>query len=467
MARSSFSLFRLFSPVFLCLIIAPLGCGGGKVETFSEPNILLIVVDTLRADHLETYGYSRKTMPIARQLANEGVQFDNAFSQAPWTGSSMTSLFTSVYPSTHGFLYNTLGGTTSNFVNQNLVTLAEALGEGGYHRVGHVTNLYVSRKMGFAQGFDKFLEHEHLADADAVTSAAINDLNGWAKKSESPLFMYVHYMEPHCPYSPPADYKKTFESESQPLPPTYKIPRHIDIGSRDLADYRNSYDEEILFANDQISRLLDELKKLSLEENTLVILTSDHGEELFERGNFGHGRTFHDEVLHIPLILRFPAKIPANKKIDTIVELVDVMPTVLDLADLQAPEQMQGSSLKPLLQAAPKMPESPEDRVAYSELFIKGPPRIMIRSRTMKAVCVTEGEPHLTSYFDLTKDPTESNNLVSTLDPSESEALVKQLVQWRVARTKQGAPYQTGETKSLTEQELQRLKDLGYIDDEE
>jgi arylsulfatase A-like enzyme len=453
---------RIFLLTIALASLVGLSSCGENGDRDERPNLLLVVVDTLRADHLESYGYGRQTMPLLSGLAREGALFRNAFCQATWTGASMSSLFTSTYPSTHGFQQNTL---TDNVLGASFVTLAESLAEAGYETIGHSTNVYISKVLGLAQGFSSFVEHEHLADADEVTAAAIASLDGWHETSKAPLFLYVHYMEPHCPYSPPPAHLALFRSnEIRPLPADFRVPPHIDIGSRDISDYESAYDGEIHFAGSEIEKLLARLQELELARDTLVVITADHGEELFERGEFGHGRTFHEEVLRVPLVLRLPSRIPAGIALEAPVELVDVVPTILDLLGVPAPALAEGESLRPLLEGTAK--ERRKGDAVYSELHIKGPPRVMLRTRGYKAVCTTSGEPEMTEYFDLPGDPGETRNRAAELDDETREGLIDRLVLWRRSMIEKGETLRSQEQAPLSEENLRRLRDLGYVDEE-
>ncbi len=332
-------------------------------------NVLVILIDALRPDHLGVYGYERPTSPTIDRLAAEGVLFESAFSQASWTKPSVPSLFTGLYPIEHrvftGSDEERPGRITSDVLAEKHTTIAEVFQAQGYRTAAFLDNAQLRDFLGFAQGFETY--EEDLGRAEAITSRFVD----WLRElDEEPFFAYVHYLDPHWPYDPPAPYDQLF-----PKPTGTSIDfgtlnwkhleRQIEDGrmipnADDLAALQALYDGEIRYNDQAIGSLLDALREHDLLKSTLIVLTADHGEEFWEHGRLGHGRSLYDEVLHVPLILRLPGGVPA--RIADQVELVDVMPTLLDLSGIPIPEDLSGKSLRPLVTG-----ESWDERPAFAD----------------------------------------------------------------------------------------------------
>lgn len=294
------------------------------------PNVLLVVVDTLRADHTSAYGYARDTTPRLRALAEHGVRFENAYAPVGLTAPSHASLFTSLHPLTHGVVRNGLA------LGDEHVTLAEYLAVRGYQTAAVVSSFVLDRKFGLGQGFafydDDFDPAEatvELAEwegyavtegfdrrADYTTRRAV----AWLRESRArgtPFFLFVHYFDPHAPYTPPASYAALFEPE----------------GEGPAAEVA-AYDAEIAFTDAAIGHLLDALDDLGLAAETLVVVTADHGEGLMQRGYMLHGLSVHEEELRVPLLLRWPVQLPAGRSIAEPVSVLDLGPTLAELVPI-------------------------------------------------------------------------------------------------------------------------------------
>jgi arylsulfatase A-like enzyme len=317
------------------------------------PNVLLVSIDTLRADHLGAYGYGLPTSPaIDRRLADAGVTFENVYSQSPKTTPSHMTMLTSLYPCAHGIelWVNTAPG---HVLNPRVQTLAEVLKDAGYATAAFTGGVHLHRSRGFDQGFDIYRHGLQLEQALQWISA--NRGRKW--------FVFFHTFEVHDPYVPPPRLVREFDPLYQgPIDDALKkIRRGVDggweaahklfWGSVDTANPREVqfverlYDAGIRAMDERtLSPLLDRLDALALTNNTLVVFTSDHGEAFGE-----HGRFMHDDVrggtLHVPLILRFPGRLPAGRRVAPYAGVVDVMPTILDLLDLPIPPEAQGYSL--------------------------------------------------------------------------------------------------------------------------
>lgn len=355
-----------------------------------EANVVLVLIDTLRADHLPFYGYSRQTAPFLAGLAARGAVFENAFSTSSWTAPAAASLFTGLYPPQHGVVTGLIATrrlqkkdptVQLNRVPERLVTLGEVMKQAGYRTYGVSNNANIRGELGFAQGFDQF-RYFHSARASAP------DVNGAVKEWEAELrggakyFLYLHYMDPHAPYDER---------------PPWTFPGRTRKEKRIAA-----YDSEVRYVDEHLKELAG---RLGWSENTLLIVLADHGEEFREHGRDWHGNTLHDEVLRIPLLIHFPPFVPAQRVADN-VSLVDVLPTLGDLVGMPADASRAGVSLLGRLQGQPLPP-----RPVYAHLFrqagLWGAPELKLRALiegNWKLLSGSEGE----ELYDLAADREEA-----------------------------------------------------------
>lgn len=285
------------------VLILGLGALWWATRERTRPNIVLISIDTVRADHLNAYGYDRGTSPRIAELARTGVLFENAYSQAPWTLPALASMNTSLYPSEH----NATGVQTA--LGKEVVTLAEALSAEGYFTMGVVAHGFAGRKHGMAQGFDRFDETQdrgHLA----VTSEPLNKIAArfLTEVDERPWFLWVHYFDPHYAYIRHPEHGFA-EGYTGKLPAKLEVQRlnrarhRSQISADDLAYIRAVYDEEIAHTDRWIGDLLDKLPVGEEDRPTVTIVTADHGEYFLERGRFFHGKDVYDELVAVPLVI--------------------------------------------------------------------------------------------------------------------------------------------------------------------
>jgi arylsulfatase A-like enzyme len=369
----------------------------------SRPNVILYLIDALRADHLGTYGYARPTSPVIDALAARGVTFERAYAQDSRTLGSVPALLTGLYVPAHG---------VANFgqkIRPEVTTLAEAMRDAGYATASFVTNRNAGRLPGLDRGFETF--HD-VVDAEHAPSARRTlpekELFGWLDRAQRPFFAYVHTAEPHQPYDPPPPYDTLFDPDYRG-PTTGKYEGPGGYGSaRDPADIAHVaalYDGEIRFADDGVARLLRGLEHRGLLDDTVLILTADHGEELFERGDWHHGHSLFEELIRVPLIFAGPG-IPVGPRIALPVQLIDVAPTILDLAHARVLPSLEGESLVPLLEG--KEIARLAGRPAYStSTQIEG--QMAVIQGRWKLITSPGGNLQL---YDLARDPGERNNLI-------------------------------------------------------
>ncbi len=403
------------------LLLASLSCAPRRAAD-ARPDIVLVVVDTLRADHLGAYGYSRPTSPNIDAFARRSALFESAWAGAPWTLPSVMSIMTGRYPSSHRVENDGLR------LAPEVPTLAETLAGAGYATAAFVSHIYVDRPFGFERGFAAFedfgmsrpgyrLEAGLEPTADRVTDAAL----GWLSAREArPSFLFVHYFDPHWPYAPPAAYRDLFRNDYRgPLDATYDSISKFQDPARPLPeDYRrfllDRYDGEIRFVDDQVGRLLEGLRRSGRAERTWVILTADHGEEFKEHGSMGHGRQLYEEVVRVPLIVGRPAEVgggaAAGRRVVEPVSGVDLFPTIDALAGTAPPAGLQGRGFAAFLAPKEEAAREPEGtRPLVSETVRLNAYRKAVREGRLKLIRIMD--ENRTELYDLLADPAERRDL--------------------------------------------------------
>jgi arylsulfatase A-like enzyme len=413
----------------------------------SRPNVLFILVDTLRFDHLTPYGYRRDTSPnLARTLAKPGAVVESAYSQAPWTLPSVTSFMTSRQPG------EILGDDAAAYgIPPGVPALAEAMAQRGYETGGFFANKILHAGNGFARGFATFYSPpddgvasgEEGPDAAELTGRALPWLEGHRNQ---PFFLYVHYVDPHDPYDNPeiVDNRSPFE----PPCPGCVSGRHIQgvyagklplkDPERDTEHLKALYDSEIHYADRFIGRLIDALPPDVLR-NTLIVLTADHGEEFHEHGGWKHGFTLYEEQIHVPLLVRWDGHIPAGSRLRGTVRLLDLAPTLVQAVGGKVPPSWEGVDLLPALTHEAPLPRL----AAFAQHMMIGPLRgaavldgrklILFNPRTpyapaneLEAYLWTQDLHRLqrAELYDLSRDPGERSNLAPS-SPGAPEEIAR------------------------------------------
>ncbi len=349
MRHSSTELLKRAARLALAAAL-PLACGGCGGETGPPPSVLLISLDTLRADHMSLYGYERETTPYLRQLAKECLVFDQAHSVAPWTLISHVTMLTGLYPEQHGVVKK------DKALSPKIPFLAQRLSDQGYHTIGLYKPGFIGPRYGHDRGFDVFREHEEAPLAEIHLSEAFVDLN-----PEWPFFLFLHLFDIHG--DPLKDKKSLMYDPPEPfdicfMPDAKKILRKVnfilvDEGRQKLEPLESEamialYDGKIRYVDSVLEDWIESWRRRGLLDNAILIITADHGENLGHRRNGdlgGHGKLF-EEGLHIPLLVRFPDGYRAGERSDALVSLVDVVPTVLEAARLPLDPRLPGVSLR-------------------------------------------------------------------------------------------------------------------------
>jgi arylsulfatase A-like enzyme len=375
------------------------------------PNVVIYLVDTLRADHLGCYGYDLGTSPELDRFAEGAFLFENAQAQSPWTRPSVASIFTGLWPQVHG----TNG--KDDALPDVAVTLAEMLHGRGYRTAAVTSNGNAHRANGFAQGFDHFeylrrlRPGEPIARASDVHQAVVRWLDGRA--AEQPFFLWVHTVDPHAPYEPPEPFRSRFAGfVEEPDYGALETIRELNadkslITPQAVAKLVALYDAEVAANDAAFGQLLEELRGRGLYDGSLIVFVSDHGEEFYDHGDWVHGKTLHAEMLDVPLVVKLPGASAAGR-VPEVVQHVDIPATVLDVLGLPVPSRIQGRSLVPLMRRAGSA--WTERAVAY--LDNEGRHATSLVDGSWKLIQPHEGEldafPRL---FDRRQDRREYHNL--------------------------------------------------------
>jgi arylsulfatase A-like enzyme len=430
-------------------------------------NILLISDDTLRADHLGCYGYPFRTSPVVDSLAARGILFENCRVPLPKTSASLASLLTGKPPAAHGV----------RLIGQRLdarhLTLAEILAAYGYATYGITRNGVVSATFGFDQGFRRF-RHVPGRNEAAATDTAIAWLESWQRDDPArPFLLWIHYLDPHGPYDHPRPYgPEPSETEilrdRHPLTVSrWVIPPYQRLGTTRVARYLLNYDGEIASVDREVGRLLAWLRRNGLEDRTLVIFTSDHGESFTEHDfYFEHGDVAYEDNVRVPLILSLPGILDGGRRVATQVSTIDVVPTVLHLLEVPPLPGPEGLSLLDAIRGE----AAARQRTLHILANYVGPysPRYFTN-----AVCdgrwklIYTPEFHIIELYDLRADPLELDNLWGRWDgnPEARRAWLRlrRLLARRMIRDRAGHRPEAPRETRMGEELLEQLRSLGYV----
>jgi arylsulfatase A-like enzyme len=457
----------------------------------NRPNVILIVLDTLRRDHLSCYGYGKETSPFIDSLALEGVRFTNAISTSCYTSPAHASLLTGKLPSTHGVIGR------NRFLSEDIARLPGLLTESGYYTAGIVSNLYLHSYFGYEKGFTSyndnlikseieywiqvgilgsiirvlspylpffkflpFLMHKQNF-ASNTTDEAINEIN--SAPDNRPYFLFINYIDPHFPYSPPDEYLEQFLPEDKSVIKRLKKKEmkkllfdrktlgnpdnQTEIGAEEIAFIESSYDGEIRYLDDHLRRLFEYLEENGRLDNTLVFITSDHGELFGEHKIYLHANSLYEDLVRVPLIILWPDKIKPDLW-ENRVSLLSIPSTILDAARITIPDDMEGISLLTSLVSR----EKTEETIIVSEWYDN---RAIYLGNT-KGIIYKDRLPEI---YNLQKDPNELNNLLEQY-PDSADVFLMTLQQFQDRKT---GIAENNQRKKIPEHILKALRSLGYV----
>ncbi len=447
------------TPYLLLILLFPalIGCGSEESE---RPNILLITIDTTRADRLGCYGYSRNTSPNLDQLAKDSLLFREAYSTSSWTLPTHASLFTGKFPSSHGARYdpegplrllNAIDGPKgwgryrARGLSPQENTLANILRSHGYRTGAVVGGPWMKKVFGLDLGFDDYDDDNILTVSGRLADDITNQAIEWIGRKEGSFFLFLNYYDPHSPFSPPEEFRSAFLDE----PLTRK-----NLGTPSVKNAL--YDAEILYTDQEFGRLIDHLKDIGKYDQTLIVVTSDHGELLGENGRFGHGATLTRQEIHIPFLLKKIDQKEAGMVVSNRVQQTDVLSILLPLAGLQIPPSAQGRTLAEVLDGDADYPIIAE--VYPLELESKmGDFRVLLQG-DYKFTWNSLGTRMLHS---LSQDPQEMVNLKKD-DPERTASMEEELEKILAGLP---VPLPAGPAGVVDDQTSESLKQLGYMED--
>ena len=480
---------------------------GALARAPAPQGVILMVVDTLRKDHLDSYGYKRPTAPTLSRLAAEGALFQDVVSQATWTKVSVASIMTSLYPASHGV------AEVTDRLPAAANTLAEAYRAAGYATLSYSSVAFTGKLTNLHQGFEELHElgSTQLERRTKTARVYADRLCAWLEEHrDAPFFVFFHVFDPHDPYEPRQPYnskwadpgkKEDHERDADKLRKVIPDPfmrrramgtrRQFETADIDTEEYlsydRDWYDGSIRAMDAELARVLERLKTLGLAEKTMIAFIADHGEEFLDHGRMFHGQTLYGELTNVPLVLFWPGVVPNGVVIDETVRSIDLMPTLLEISGRPLPEGLQGQSLMPLMRAARELRNADltESTLASlaGDLGWQKSPVVSERATTQQsggprpredeAVSIvldgwklihntksSSGKPEF-ELFQHTKDPLDLTN-VADEHPDVVEKLLAELQTWRDL-TQAGKLPPADSTEGLSDDELRRLRSLGYI----
>lgn len=453
----------------------------------TQPNILLITVDTLRADKLGCYGYQVPTTPYIDRLAAKSIRFEQAITGGSWTQAAFPVLMTSSYASWYGGCLGPLSTGRPSPI--------ETLANQGYRTFAFSSSPLLSRSYGYDRGFrdfddllpgetdpairyirggERLLRHplthyvgkllgQRTRPARLYVSAETltHQVGAWLEKNTAPFFGWIHYMDVHWPYHREEElvHPRQIAQAWNDIAHLYRVNwKKETITPAQKARYLHLYEQALRYTDAQIGRLFEKLAELGLADNTIIMLVSDHGEEFLERGRWGHFESnLYDEILRVPLLIYLPQE-PKGRVIHRQVRTLDLMPTLLDLAGCSPTPGMEGESLVPLWEMGE---EAYPLQFAISEKWRPNWHIIAIRSERFKYIWNSK-TPDQPKLFELPSDPGEKNNVLARF-PQEAQDF-QQRVDQHLQRAAQTAEAGLGAAPNMDDQLVRRLRDLGYLE---
>jgi len=446
-----------------------------------KPNIVLITMDTTRADHLSCYGYHKNTTPYLDVLTQESVVFKNAYAPSPWTLPSHASLFTGMYPDKHGahFDVEIMKSNWPASLGERHNTLTEILADHGYKTAGVIGGPLCGRLFGLEQGFEyyddnlvsvkidleyftlfkvlsRWISLEDVAARQGIdgcrVASQINKLVfSWLDKHyQSPFYLFINYYDAHAPYLPPEEYSLLFREDENP---------EITESERRKRHLLSQYDGEIAYLDDQMRKLFEKLKGLNIYDTTMIIVTADHGEFFGEHDFWGHLHELYQEVIKIPLIIKYPSSYPQKGVYLNRVSLVDIVPTLLNFLELPLPEDLQGVNLfegrsRVMAEIYRRYYKIPRKGKRFTKelktLLLDNYKYIQEYSKESK------GQEEL---YDIENDPRELKNLIDKM-PEKAKEMRMKLIEWLPRDESPISAQKPTEFDKATEESL---RELGYI----
>ncbi|MGB8328521.1 MAG: sulfatase [Polyangiales bacterium] len=445
----------------------------GELVAIDEParNVILLLVDTLRASKLQAYyPKTRVKTPTIDQFASQGTLFERSQAPENWTKPSVASVLTSLHPATHRTKED------ASKLPKSALMLSEVYQKAGFKTASFIANGYVSNAFGFDQGWDHYTNYIR-EERNTQASNVFGEAEGWIEKNkEGRFFVYIQTIDPHVPYDPPAKYLQMYDPApyngqiqnrrtALMLDDAKKNPGKYKFTQRDKEHLEALHDGEISYHDEYFGKFLAKLRELGLDENTVIVVTSDHGEEFQEHGSWGHGHSVYQELLGVPLMFRWTGVIPAGLRIGPVVSTIDIGPTVLEATGIPVPEQFEGRSLLGFMRG--DWPTGPyvafSDFLDHRRVIRGGDWKLIIRGNLSQII------------FDLGNDYWEKQELDGSAQPIAQRYLrtlhgqflgADNRGQWLAGSPSSSAKPKSGlseEKQEMTPELCRQLVALGYI----
>ncbi len=445
--------------------------------------VMVILVDTVRGDHVSAYGYERETSPVIDAIARDGIRFTRAYAQSNWTKPSVASLFTGLYPRHHGVV---IGSAAMNEAGElekveklgaypmpsDLPLLAETFRENGFETVGFVENSHVNESQGFGRGFD---DYRRAVPAERFLRKHLK-----RRKQDGPIFAYLHLIGPHDPYDNEKGgfdaYRTRFGDPGSNVDfKKLDYKKRNDLEARDIEQAVSLYDAELAYYDqDRLGTLMEWMRESGEYDDWLIVVTSDHGEELYERESWAHGHTLYEEVVRVPMILKLPKDMAgraAGSAVDEVVELVDLFPTLAEFAGIEVGTEIDGDSLASLIRGEREVDHHAiaiSEHATHTREQVLGAAIISRDHKLIEAYDYGSAMPlrllgsRREALFDLAADPAEDVNRYEA-KPSVVASL-RDTLHARVGASPAITHRSTGEMVELSDEETEHLRALGYIE---
>jgi arylsulfatase A-like enzyme len=417
-----------------------------RINVENRPNIVILISDALRRDHLGCYGYERNTTPNIDQFSKDARLYKNGFAQAPSTKSSIASLFTSKYPSQHKMLYNVDSFDLSH------ITLAEVMRENKYMTGGFIENYNIIRKFKYDQGFKKY---ELINKTKETYNDFDNKIFSWIKKNrEKPFFLYVHYVDPHSPYDALKPFYNHFYNHKWGKKIRATTEEDVENNIQYFKENENalkniiaSYDEEILYIDSRFNKFVSRLRQMNILDNTIFIFLSDHAEGFLEHDYLIHVYSVYSDQINIPFIIRYP-KLFEKGEDEKYVQHIDIFPTLMHILNINSDHlQLEGNNI---------LSESDDVKIFCEHLKKYGTPQQCIIYKDWKLI--KNIETNIYSMYNIKEDPNEQKNLIEK-NTKMADLLKRYLFNWENNLTNK----REAQKIKLDDETRERLRSLGYI----
>ncbi len=468
-------------PSMVTLLLLLGACSSHRAPEQRPPDLVIYLVDTMRADHLSVYGHERPTSPNIQAFAEESVLFRRAISHSGWTLASTASLLTGLYPVEHLATRDPDDPLRFNRLSPSTPTLASRLKAAGYVTAAFVDNVFLAPEFGLQSGFDVYDFVGAGGTDERSASDTVAAALAWMSTRDEPCFAYIHVMEPHMPYMPPAHLRGRFTGPGPAPVPTPFAEGEV-LGRLMTGDLMPSprqkeyieklYDEEILAADEAFGELVAGLREQGRWDRSVVAVTADHGEEFWEHGGFEHGQTLYGELLRVPLLVKglqlgprgqdgvqgeFPLDDPSGRQVTTQVQLADLFQTFLALAGQEAPAGTHGDDLRRSLWDPAFAATT---RPVLSEDCLYGPPRVAITSLRYRFILNLESRNAAVLQLD---DVGQNDKDID--DEATARQLGRQLFDDLIelrgdVRKHRG----TAQTARIDSENMEKLRALGYVE---